>query len=108
MTTGTAWNVTNPLKPWAYFDPDAVRDIAFEWDVWLTSIGSTYASHAITAATGIEVVSSDEDAGIITVRVRKLAGETLVVGDRYAVKCSIVAADGQKDDQTLYLEIIEK
>ena len=25
MTTGAAWNIDNPLKPWARFDPNAIR-----------------------------------------------------------------------------------
>lgn len=108
MTTGAAWNVADPLKPWAYFDPDAIRDIAFEWDVWLAAIDADYASHEITVESGLEVVDEDEADGVITVRIKKADAATLTAGRLYTVHCHIVASDGQEDDQTLYLRIIEK
>lgn len=108
MTTGAAWNLDNPLKPWAYFDPDATRDIPFEWDLWLADIESTYASHTITVATGLQVVTSTQSAGVVKVRIKKAVAGTLVVGQKYAVTCHIVASNGEEEDQTLYLKIIEK
>ena len=108
MPTGAAWNVDDPLKPWAYFDPNAIREIPFDWTDWLTDIGSTYASHTIICATGLECTASVESAGVITPTIQKDSAETLTVGRKYGVTCRIVAANGEQDDQTLYLKIVEK
>lgn len=108
MTTGAAWNVDNPLKPWARFDPNAIREIPFDWAAWLTDIGSTYASHTIICATGLECTTSVQAAGVITATVKKDAAQSLTVGTKYGVTCRIVAANGEQDDQTLYLKITEK
>lgn len=109
MTTGQAWNLENQLKPWAYFDADAIRDIPFEWDLWLADIGSTYASHTITvAAGGLECASSSQSGGTIKARIKKAVGGILTAGTKYAVTCHIVAANGEEEDQTLYLKIISR
>jgi hypothetical protein len=108
MTTGAAWDLTNPLKPVALFDKDAVRDIPFNWNTFLTSIGSTFTSATATAAQGLEVVSVTPSDGVAIVRVRKDPDLAVEAGQKYAVTCHIVAADGQEDDQTVYLKIAER
>lgn len=108
MTTGAAWNVSNPLKPWALFDPDATRDIPFEWDLWLADIGSTYASHTVLTDPNLQCVTSTQAAGIIKVRIKKAVAGTLVAGTKYYVTCRITAANGEVDDQTLWLKIVDK
>ena len=108
MPTGDFWDETNPAKPFGLFDPDAVMDIPFDWTTYLTGIGSTYGSHVVTAQEGLEVVASSESEGVVTARFRKDPAETLTVGQKYWIRCHIVAADGQEEDQTLYLKITEK
>lgn len=110
MTTGQAWNLDNPLKPWAYFDTDAIRDIPFEWDLWLADIGSTYARHEITVAAGLECTNptTGESGGVIKARIKKATGGILTAGTKYAVTCHIVAANGEEEDMTLYLKIIAR
>lgn len=108
MATGAAWNVDAPLKPWALFDADAVRDIPFDWNTFLTSIGSTFTSATATAAQGLEVVSVTPSDGVAIVRVRKDPDIALVAGQKYAVTCHIVAGNGEEDDQTVYLKIAER
>ncbi len=108
MSTGEAWNLDDPKKPWAYFDPNSIRDIPFEWDVWLDDIQSTYASHALSVSAGLTAVNSIQSGGIIKVRIKKDPALPLAVGQFYSVTCHIVAADGQEEDQTLFLKIIEK
>lgn len=108
MTTGAAWNVSNPLKPWALFDPDATRDIPFEWDLWLADIGSTYGSHTIIVDPNLQCVTSTQAAGIIKVRIKKAVAGTLAAGTKYSVTCRITAANGEVDDQTLWLKIVDK
>lgn len=108
MTTGAAWNVDDPFKPWARFDKDAIREIPFDWTEWLTDIGSTYASHTIICQTGLECTTSVQASGVITATIQKASAATLVLGTKYSVTCRIVAANGEQDDQTLYLKIVEK
>ena len=108
MPTGDFWDQTNPAKPFGLFDPDAVIDIPFDWTAYLTGIGSTYSSHVASAQEGLDVVSSSESDGVVTVRVRKDPAGSLSTGQKYWVRCHIVAADGQEEDQTLWLKITEK
>lgn len=108
MTTGAAWNVDDPYKPWARFDKDAIREIPFDWSEWLTDIGSTYASHTIICQTGLECPSSTQAGGVITATIQKASAATLEVGKKYTVTCRIVAANGEQDDQTLWLKIVER
>lgn len=108
MPTGAAWNLDDPYKPYARFDKDAIREIPFDWTAWLTDIGSTYASHTIICATGLECTTSVQAAGVITATIQKDSAETLTLGTKYAVTCRIVAANGEQDDQTLWLKIVER
>lgn len=108
MKTGIAWNVSNPLKPTALFDPDAIRDIPCDWSAWFTDIGDTYASHTVIADAPLEVVASAQAAQVITARIKIADGETAPVGQRYGVTFRVVSAGGQQDDQTLYLKIANK
>lgn len=108
MTTGAAWNVTNPHKPWARFDTNAIREIPFDWADWLADIGSTYASHTIIVDTGLECTTSVQAGGIVTATIKKAAAETLTINTKYRVTCRIVAANGEQDDMTLWLKIVEK
>ena len=85
MTTGAAWNVDDPFKPWARFDKDAIREIPFDWTEWLTDIGSTYASHTIIVATGLECTTSVQASGVITATIQKASAAALTLGTKYAV-----------------------
>lgn len=108
MTTGPAWNLSNPLKPVADFDRHATRDIPFEWTLWLADQGTAYASHVIVADLPLACVDSEEAGGVITARVRVVDQAAAVTGRSYPVRCHIVAADGQEDDTTLWLRIVDR
>ena len=108
MTTGAAWNLDDPLKPWALFDPDSTRDIPFDWASWLADIGSTYFAHVILPDSNLEHVASAQFAGVIEARIRKASAGTLVVGTKYPVTCRITSTSGEIEDQTLWLKVIEK
>lgn len=108
MTTGLAWNVDNPLKPTALFDPNAIRDIPCSWVDWLADIGDTYASHVVIVPAQLECVSSSQLAGVITARIKKAAAGGAVVGKTYGVTFRVTSTGGQVEDQTLYLKITEK
>lgn len=104
MTTGAAWHLDNPLKPWANFDAEAIRDIPVEWDLWFADIGSPHASHTVIAAAPLVILGSAETGGIIKVRVSTDGTGTL--GNKYPFTVRVVAVDGEQDDQTLWLKLI--
>ena len=108
MSTGAAWNIDDPYKPWARLDKDAIREIPFDWTEWLTDIGSSYASHTMIVDTGLECTTSVQASGVITATIKKATASTLTVGTKYGVTCRIVAANGEQDDQTLWLKIVER
>lgn len=109
MTTGAYWNVKdNPLKPWGWFDVNAKILYPFDWVTWLADSGTTYASHTCTAEAPLEIISSSQISGVIIAKVGVLSGETPVDGQKYAITCHIVCANGEEEDQTLYLKIRQK
>ena len=109
MTTGIAWDVSDPLKPWALFDPDAIRIIPIEVAALLESMGTTYASHTVIAASPLECLSAGtHSAGVIPVKVAMLSGATYTAGVKYPFTIRVVGADGQKDDRTLWLKIKQR
>ncbi len=102
------WDTSNPLKPWAIFDPNAVRDVPFDWSAWIADIGGTYASHTITAASPLQCTTSAHASGIVTARIKVADGAVYAVGTKYPVTCSLVMADGQRDERTVYLKLVER
>lgn len=108
MTTGSFWNVDNPLKPVGLFDPDSVLDLPFDWVAWLAEEGTTYASHEIVCDPNLECVASAHSLGIIRARIQKASAGVLVAGQKYVVTCRITDSIGQVEDQTGYLKIFEK
>lgn len=108
MATGDLWNVDDPLKPWALFDTNAIIDIPFEIADWLTSLGSTYADHEVIAPTPLECVTSTHSAGVITMRMQVLDGAEPVIGTKYPFTVRLICADGQQDDRTLFLKLVNR
>lgn len=107
MATGAAWDVrTNPAKPTARLDMDAIRDIRVDWSEWLDDIGSVYASHTVIVSPPLVHVGSSHAAGVVTVRVSTDGTGTL--NQRCPITVRIVAADGQQDDRTLYLKLVDR
>lgn len=105
---GSTWDTSDPSKPWAIFDPNAVRDIPLDWSEWIADIGGTYSSHSITAISPIECVTSSHLAGVITARIKVTDGAAYVVGTKYPIKCTIVMTDGQRDDRTVWLKLANR
>lgn len=112
MATGAAWIIEQEppeevVKPWAWFDKDAIVDIPFDWVAWLADKESTYGSHSVTTHADLECTNptTGESSGVIKSRIqKKAAGADLVVNTKYWVTCHIVADDGQEEDQTLWLK----
>jgi len=107
MTTGSFWDLTNPLKPVGLMDPDDVLTLPFDFADWLTAQGTTYVTHNLSQDTGLLAANISESLGVIKVQVSHDPAATLEIGGKYGVTCQVVAADGQKRSQTLYLKIRE-
>jgi len=113
MTTGAAWHIEEDadwevVKPWAWFDKDDVIDIPISWVDWLADKGTTYGSHTVIVAAGLECVQSSESAGVVTMRIRKdPAGADLVDRQKYAVTQRFVGLNGEKQDRTWYLKVAQ-
>ena len=108
MATGSFWNVSNPLKPWGYHDDESIIIYPFDWTAWLDDSGTSYAGHTVVVDDPFEIASSTYSNGVISVKVKTKAGEAAVIGTKYALTCHIVAANGEEEDQTVYLKVREK
>ncbi len=109
MTTGPAWDLSNPLKPFALFDPDAVRVIPFDVSALLTSMGTTYQSHDVFAADPLECKNKGTHAaGVIPITMAVKAGANYTSGTKYPFTVRIVGADGQQDERTLWLKLQQR
>jgi len=108
MTTGAAWNLDDPTKPFAQFDPNAIRDIPIEIADWLSSMGTTYASHEVIAQAPLQCLSSSHSAGVVLVRISLVASPVYTPGAKYPVTLRVVGADGQQDDRTLLLKVKDR
>ena len=84
-------------------DPDALLDYEWDWAAWLGA--DTIASHTVTAAAGLTVVSSSATSTAVTAWLRINGGS---VGASYAVTCHIVTAAGREDDRTLTITVQER
>lgn len=111
MATGSAWNLASPKKPVAEFDKDAVRDIPVNFADWLADAGTTYLSHTVVCQEPLESPGQSVLNGVITVRIQLDQGSSAyppALGAKFWFRTHIVGADGQEEDQTLYLKIVEK
>lgn len=110
MTIGAAWNVEDPLKPWALWDPDANIVIPIGVDGWLAELGTTYGSHSIIATAPLQCASQGTyAAGDIGVRMKLIASPTYTAGLKYPFTVRIVGLDGvTTDDRTLWLKVKDR
>ena len=109
MTTGAFWNLGNPAKPFGLFDPNAELVLPIYVDDWFVGMGSSYLSHEILAPSPLECVDPGAYiAVVIPMRMQLLAGADYVAGLKYPFTIRVESADGQRDDRTLYLKIVER
>lgn len=108
MTTGPAWDLSDPAKPVALFDPDAIRVIPFEVADILASMDTAYGSHTIIAESPLECVSSVHQGGVISIRMKLATGAPYTSGSKYPFTVRLVGADGQQDDRTLWLKVKDR
>jgi len=111
MTTGAAWNLDDPKKPWADWDPDANIVIPIFVDDWLAELGVTYGSHSIITASPLQCVNQGlYSAGIIGVRM-SLVGlpPAFTPGKKYPFTLRIIGNDTlTRDDRTLWLRVKDR
>lgn len=107
---GSNWNVEDPLKPWALWDPDANIVIPIGLDDWLAELGTTYGSHTVIAAAPLQCVSPGTYvAGTIGVRMALVASPTFKSGVKYPFTIRVTGLDGvTKDDRTLWLKVKDR
>lgn len=111
MTIGAAWNLDDPAKPWALWDPHADVKIPLGLDDWLTvELGTTYGSHQIIAPAPLECADPGTYAsGTVLVRMRLATGATFVPGQKYPFTVRVTGADTTtKDDRTLWLKVKDR
>lgn len=113
MTIGAAWNITDPAKPWADWDPNANIAIPIGLAGWLAEIGATYGSHQVLTAAPLEVASlgtfEADEAGTVRVRMKLVASPTFTQGAKYPFTLRVLGADGvTQDDRTLWLRVKDR
>lgn len=110
MTIGAAWNVDDPTKPWALWDPNANIVIPIGVDDWLADIGATYGTHDIITAAPLECASEGTYAsGTIGVRMKLVTSPNYTAGVKYPFTIRLIGADGvTQDDRTLWLKVKDR
>lgn len=110
MTIGAAWNIDDPKKPWADWDPDANIVIPIGVADWLAAMSTTYGSHQIIAAAPLECADQGTHVlGTIGVRMKLVTSPTYKSGMKYPFTVRLTGADGvTKDDRTLWLKVKDR
>lgn len=102
---GKWWNFSDPKKPRASKDPDAVIDITFDWSVWLDDIGSVTISDVTFTVNGVASVGSFSDGTKVTVFV---SGGTPGSSASVACKITTLTTPIRTDERTIYLDIADE
>lgn len=107
---GAAWNIEDPAKPWADWDPDADIKIPIGLDEWLAELGVGYATHDVIADAPLECASEGTySAGTVLVRMKLATAATYTAGVKYPFTVRVFGDDGTtKDDRTLWLKVKER
>lgn len=107
---GSNWNVDDPQKPWALWDPEANIVIPIGLDDWLAELGTTYGSHDIIAPAPLECASEGVySLGSIGVRMKLVATPTYTPGVKYPFTVRVVGSDGvTQDDRTFRLKVKDR
>ena len=106
LVTGAAWTYDKARRRWwAEFDRNAIRDIPVGWADFFADLGSAYASHTLIIASPLVCTGSAESGGVIKFRLSEDGSGTL--NQLYPFTVRAVAVDGERDDQTLWLKLVE-
>lgn len=107
---GSNWNVDDPTKPWALWDPNANIVIPIGVADWLAELGVSYQSHSIIAAAPLECADQGNHVdGTIGVRMKLVASPTYTAGKKYPFTLRLVGADGvTTDDRSFWLKVRDR
>lgn len=107
---GANWNVDDPTKPWALWDPQANIVIPIGLTDWLAELGVSYGSHSIIAAAPLECANPGTNvAGTIGVRMKLVASPIYTAGVKYPFTVRLVGLDSvTQDDRTLWLKVKDR
>jgi hypothetical protein len=109
LALGDAWDVSNPEKPRADFDPNAVRWVRLDISDFLDVAAVPYTDHTMRPEAPMVVEESNFSDGVISalISVDPVRPTTFKVGKVYGVTFHFQA--GQEiDEQTLYFRMKEK
>lgn len=107
---GAEWDVSDPTKPWALWDPNANIVIPIGVDDWLSQLGVTYGSHSVIAVDPLECAAQGlYSAGTIGVRMKLAAAAEYTSGVKYPFTLRLVGNDTiTRDDRTLWLKVKDR
>lgn len=110
MTIGAAWNIDDPAKPWADWDPDANIVIPFGITSWLADLGTGYGSHQVIANAPLSCPDpGTHSAGVIGIRMKLVNSPTYTAGKKYPFTVRLIGSDGiTQDDRTLWLKVKDR
>lgn len=108
FVTGGEWRYDDGKRIWvADFDPDAIRDIPVSWVDFFADLGSPYLSHTVIYDAPLVLLGSTATTdGLI--KLRMATDGTGTLKSIYPFTVRGVAADGQRDDQTLWLRLVAR
>lgn len=98
------WDYTNPNKPTADKDPNAVFDYPIDFSAYLSELNDSYDSHeVIINSGGLVAGTSSFELGVIK---QFISGG--MVGEIASFTVRITTVGGRTDDKTFYLRIKDK
>lgn len=109
VSTGTGlsegFDMTEPMRPTAYHDPQAALDYSWDWRPFLEDMQDEIEIHTFVPASGASVVQTNSGAvGVITGIVQVTAS----VGSTVGVTSRIVTTNGRTNDRTIYLKVSDR
>lgn len=98
------WDVTNPNRPIAEKDPNAVIDYPIDFSEFLRDLNDSYDSHTVIInGGGIVAGLASQELGVIK---QFISGGT--VGEVASFTVRMVTIGGRTEDKTFYLRIKDK
>jgi hypothetical protein len=97
------YNVSKPLKPWIYKDPDATLDYTWDWTEFLADIVDSIAAYEMLVDESLTVVSSSRIGAVVTAFI---SGGTLDA--KPTATCRITTTGGRIEDRSIYFRMVER
>jgi hypothetical protein len=116
-TTGAAWNVKNPKKPFTEIDPGDELDYPLDFTDFLSETGATIATvtqifPVTTPANPMKVMSSATIAAGLKQLVRVGVDSGVYTpahsGHKFPITFKLVDSNGQKKEKTLWFKVADE